>query len=109
MTLACQLLCSASPESHPLMIFKPPVTMVSRREAAVRGQIRCECLCGLLCHWKLMQLHTESVEDPNQRESACRSRKPLERELGSGSQSNSQGHLYGLNAIRCVPCPVTVT
>lgn len=67
LTLACQLLCSASPEPHPFMIFEPPVSMISRREATARGQIRCECLCEPLCQWKLMQLHVEQAEDPNQR------------------------------------------
>lgn len=104
MTLARQLLCSAPPESHPFMTFKPPVTMVIRREAAARGRIRCECLC----YWKLMQLHVEKVEDTNQRESVCWSRKPLERELGSRFQFNSPGLLCGLNATMYVPCPVTV-
>lgn len=84
LTLACQLLCFVSPESHSFMIFEPPVSMVSRREATVRGQIRCECLCELLCHWKLMQLHVEQADDPNQREATCWSRKPLEWEVGNG-------------------------
>ena len=49
------------------------------------------------------------MEDPNQKESACWSRKPLERELGNRFQFHSPGLLCGLNATAYVPCPVTVT